>query len=68
MLLHELVHHVQEFNRLPSRCNAERERQAYDLTRVWLSEQGVADPYAFLKVDELTVTILSSCPDLDAMM
>lgn len=63
MLLHELVHHTQEFNRVPSRCNAERERQAYDLTRKWLGDQGVADPYGFLNLDELTVTTLSSCPN-----
>jgi hypothetical protein len=67
MLLHELVHHIQESNRVPSRCNAERERQAYDLTRKWLSEQGVADPYSFLNLDELTITILSSCPDADGL-
>jgi hypothetical protein len=65
MLLHELVHHVQESNRVSSQCNAERERQAYDLTRKWLSEQGVADPYALLNIDELTITILSSCPSPD---
>ena len=68
MLLHELVHHVQEFNKLPSPCSAQRERQAYDLTRQWLGERGVDDPYGFLKVDELTVTILSSCPDTEALM
>lgn len=68
MLLHELVHHVQELNRVPSPCNAERERLAYDLTRKWLNEQGVADPYTFLKVDELTITILSTCPDTDGLL
>lgn len=67
MLLHELVHHIQEFNRVPSRCNAEKEQQAYDLTRKWLSDQGVADPYGFLNLDELTITILSSCPDADGL-
>ena len=61
MLLHELVHHVQEYNQVASQCNAEREQQAYELTRIWLGEQGVADPYSFLKVDELTVAILSLC-------
>jgi hypothetical protein len=65
MLLHELVHHVQEINRVPSQCNAERERQAYDLTLEWLRNEGVADPYALLNLDELTITILSSCPIMD---
>lgn len=61
MLLHELVHHVQEFNRIASRCAAERERQAYDLTVKWLAAQGIADPYAVLNTDELTIAIFSMC-------
>lgn len=64
-LLHELVHHIQESNRVPSKCNAQRERQAYDLTLTWLLENGITDPYAFLNVDELTITILSACPPAD---
>lgn len=68
MLLHELVHHVQEFNQVASQCNADWEQQAYDLTRIWLGEQGVADPYTFLKVDELTVAILSLCPSENRVM
>jgi hypothetical protein len=67
-LLHELVHHMQNFNRVPSECNAQRERQAYDLTRKWLEEQGVADPYGFLNTDELTVTILSACLPLEGSL
>jgi hypothetical protein len=42
-LLHELVHHVQFANKVPSRCAAERERLAYELTFSGC-EQGVADP------------------------
>lgn len=61
MLLHELVHHVQLINRLPARCSAERERQAYGLTLKWLSSQGVEDPYAVLNIDDFTVAILSLC-------
>jgi len=62
-LLHELVHHVQVFNGVPSRCPAERERLAYDLSLKWLREQGVADPYAVLGLDEFTITIRSMCPE-----
>lgn len=61
-LLHELVHHVQEFNRVPVRCRAARERQAYELTLKWLAERGVRDPYALLGVDEFTIDVLSLCP------
>jgi Domain of unknown function (DUF6647) len=62
-LLHELVHHVQFFNKVPARCPAEREQLAYELTLRWLREQGAADPYAVLDIDEFTVFILSHCPE-----
>jgi len=62
-LLHELVHHVQVFNRVPLPCRRARERDAYRLTLKWLEQQGVADPYAFLDVDEFTITLLSVCLD-----
>lgn len=62
-LLHELVHHVQDFNKVPARCRAERERLAYELTLEWLRQQGAADPYAVLDIDEFTVLIRSMCTD-----
>jgi hypothetical protein len=62
-LLHELVHHVQTFNGVPTRCPAERERQAYDLTLQWLREQGAVDPYAVLDTNEFTILIRSMCPE-----
>jgi hypothetical protein len=68
MLMHELVHHVQEFNQVPSQCNAALERQAYDLTRKWLTDKGVADPYGLLNTDELTITILSTCPTSEGLL
>lgn len=65
LLLHELVHHVQQFNRVGATCHAEHERQAYALTAKWLAEQGVADPYGLLNTDELTVAIFSNCSGPD---
>lgn len=62
-LLHELVHHVQVANKLPSRCPAERERLAYELTLKWLREQGVADPYEVLNTDAFTIIFFSACPE-----
>lgn len=62
-LLHELVHHVQFANKLPSRCPAERERLAYELTLKWLREQGVADPYTVLNTDAFTIIFFSACPE-----
>ncbi|NOJ38411.1 DUF6647 family protein [Bradyrhizobium australiense] len=44
-LLHELVHHVQRFNKMELSCLAALERQAYDLQIKWLREQGVNNPY-----------------------
>jgi hypothetical protein len=62
-LLHELVHHVQDFNNVPERCRAEREQLAYELTLEWLRQQGAPDPYAVLDIDEFTVLIRSMCTD-----
>ena len=62
-LLHELVHHVQEFNRLPMRCRAERELLAYNLTLEWLRQQGAPDPHAVLDIDDFTILIRAMCPD-----
>jgi hypothetical protein len=62
-LLHELVHHVQSFNRVPSRCAAEQEILAYELTVKWLRQQGVADPYKVLDTDEFTIIFFSMCPE-----
>jgi hypothetical protein len=61
ILLHELVHHVQRFNKVTPPCPAALERQAYDLQARWLREQGVADPYGLMGTDEFTVVILTAC-------
>ncbi|HEY0834483.1 MAG TPA: DUF6647 family protein [Azospirillum sp.] len=62
-LVHELTHHVQLSNGLRPRCLAELEPQAYDLQMRYLREQGVADPYAALGINEFTIRLASSCPD-----
>ena len=62
-LLHELVHHVQDFNKVPSRCAAEQEILAYELAVKWLRQQGVADPYKALDIDEFTIMFFSTCPE-----
>ena len=62
-LLHELVHHVQDFNKIPSRCAAEQEILAYELAVKWLRQQGVADPYKVLDIDEFTIMFFSTCPE-----
>ena len=60
-LLHELVHHTQTFNKVPAECPAKREQQAYNLSLEWLRHQGVADPYAVLEIDDLTIAVIAMC-------
>jgi hypothetical protein len=61
VLLHELVHHVQRFNKVVPVCPAALERQAYELQATWLREQGVAEPYKLIGTDEFTVLMRSAC-------
>ena len=65
ILLHELVHHVQRFNKVTPSCPAALERQAYDLQATWLREQGIADPYEASGLDQFTVLILTTCMPVD---
>jgi hypothetical protein len=61
-MVHELVHHVQEAAAMEYPCLAAREALAYHLQARFLKENGIADPYAFLKIDEFTIAVLSMCP------
>lgn len=64
ILLHELVHHVQNFNHMSQSCPGALEKRAYDLQAAWLREHGAADPYELMGPDQFTVAILTSCmPD-----
>ena len=63
ILLHELVHHVQEVAGLSYPCIAAREALAYHLQAQWLKENGVDDPYALMDVDEFTIAVRSMCPE-----
>jgi Domain of unknown function (DUF6647) len=62
-LLHELVHHVQRFNNVDLPCISAYERPAYDLQIKWLREQGVDDPYDLIRINELSIYMLSACRD-----
>ena len=64
-LVHELVHHLQNVNKVPAPCFAAHERQAIHLQLEWLREQGVKDPYEFLNINELYVLLVSGCRDSD---
>jgi hypothetical protein len=54
-LVHELVHHVQRFNKVEAPCRAALERDAYRL----------ADPYSAVKIDPFTIVLLSTCFPID---
>ena len=41
ILVHELVHHFQFITRVPFRCTAEAEREAYEIQAKWTRETGV---------------------------
>lgn len=41
ILVHELVHHFQFITRVPFRCTAESEREAYEIQAKWTRETGV---------------------------
>ena len=63
VLLHEIGHNLQRFNRVSFHCRAAAERQAYDWQFTWLREQGVTDPYVVMGIDEFTIRIAFACPD-----
>ena len=64
-LVHELVHHLQNVNKVPAPCLTAHERQALHLQLAWLREQGVKDPYEYLNISELYVLLVSACRDTD---
>lgn len=62
-LLHELVHHLQDLNKVKVACPAQYEKQAYELTIAWLGDNGVKDPYEFLGIDERYIYLMSHCSE-----
>lgn len=44
-LLHELVHFLQTFNNKTYPCRAEKEVEAFELTKRWFYEQDLEDPF-----------------------
>ncbi len=63
VLLHELVHHLQILNKVKVDCPALYDRQAYALQAAWLREQGIDEPYSFLRLDEFTIYTTTRCPN-----
>lgn len=63
VLVHELVHYLQDTNNVKAPCERAHEAQSYSLELDWLREQGVEDPYAFLETNQLAIILRSTCFD-----
>jgi len=61
MLLHELVHHVQNINGISYPCNGHVEKDAYLLEVEYLLQKGVEDPYELMGLHPLTLIFLTQC-------
>ena len=60
ILVHEMVHHLQNLGGLKYECPAARERLAYNAQNEWLQQFGLDLETAF-DVDRLTVLVSSTC-------
>jgi len=63
VLVHELVHYLQEMNNVAAPCERAHEAESYHLELAWLSEQGIDDPYSYLQTNELAIMLRSICLD-----
>lgn len=61
MLLHELVHHVQNINGISYLCNGHVEKDAYTLEIEYLLQKGVKDPYEMMGLHPLTLIFITQC-------
>jgi len=60
VLVHELVHHLQNVSKLRFTCPQEREEQAYVAQRAWLALFG-RDFFAEFEVDRFTLLVRTRC-------
>jgi len=60
VLVHEMVHHLQNMGRLVFACPSAREKLAYEAQELWLRRFGQALESAF-GVDRLTILVRSAC-------
>ena len=60
VLVHEMVHHLQNRARLTYECTGAREKPAYLLQKEWLERHGL-DFDQEVQVDMLTVVVMSGC-------
>jgi hypothetical protein len=60
VLVHELVHHLQNVAGMKFACPQEREKAAYDAQRAWLERSGRTLEGEF-EIDPLTVLVRTNC-------
>lgn len=62
VLLHELVHHLQDVNDVKAACPAALERQAYAAMFLWLhKEKDIADPLDYLGINVQQLRAVTYC-------
>ena len=60
VLVHELVHHIQNVAALKFGCPQEREKDAYEAQRAWLAQSGRTLEDEF-EIDPMTVLVRTNC-------
>lgn len=61
VLLHELVHHMQNAAGVEYECLSQSEKEAYAAQVEWLKASGV-DPYKVMQSNPLAIHLRSMCP------
>lgn len=61
ILLHELVHHLQNESGRQYPCAASREREAYDLQIRFLRDSGDPDPLRTIGINDLFLLAVTTC-------
>lgn len=61
-LLHELVHHLQNLNKVEAACYNAYNIKAYQLQFEWLREHGIQNPRSFLNIGPIVLFMSGQCP------
>ena len=61
ILIHELVHHIQNINDISYPCDGHTEKDAYNLEMKYLIQNGIEDPYEMMDLDPLSLVLITQC-------
>jgi hypothetical protein len=61
ILVHEMVHHIQQVSAVDFPCLAAREKDAYAVQARWLDEHGL-DLFETFELNDLALHFLTTCP------